>query len=102
LLAVVVVVVSYQKCLRANKHYGQVYAKAAFGEQALADAVAAIITKVSQMQCIGLAHYACVLAVANTMFAVEQHLKSGHGTMYFLSLAQVPQVKALDIAPTAS
>ena len=82
-----------QKCQVVNKHYGLACAKAAFGEQALADAVAAITTKVSQIPCIGLAHYVCVQAVANTMFAVEQRLKNGHGMTYFLSQEQERRAK---------
>jgi hypothetical protein len=74
-------VVLHQTCRLANKPYGLVYAKADSGEQVLAVEAAAITTKVSQMLCIGHATCVCVQAVANTMNAVEQHLKSGLGTM---------------------
>jgi hypothetical protein len=90
---VVAAVVLYQKCQVANKPYGLACAKAAFGEQVLVVAVAAIITKVFQIPCIGLAHYVCVQAVANTMFAVEQRLKNGRGMTYFLSQEQELQAK---------
>jgi hypothetical protein len=75
-------VVLCHKCQVANKHYGLVCAKADFGEQVQAAVVDAIITKVFQTLCIGHVTCVCVLDVANMMFVAEQHLKSGHGTMY--------------------
>ena len=78
----VAAVVLLQKCQVANKHYGLVCAKAEFGEQALAAAVDAITTKVSQTLCPGHATCVCVLDVVNTLSVAEKHLKSGHGTMY--------------------
>jgi hypothetical protein len=81
LWAAAAAVVLHQTCQLANRHCGQDYAKAAFGEQVQADAVDVTITKVFQTLCIGHVTCACVLAVVNTMSVAEQHLKSGHGTM---------------------
>jgi hypothetical protein len=75
-------VVLCQKCLHVNKPYGLACAKVEFGELVLAAVADAIITKECQILCIGHVTCAIVLDVVNMMFAVEQHLKNGLGTMY--------------------
>ena len=86
-------VVLYQKCHHASKPCGSACAKAEFGEQVLADVAVATITKAFQIPCIGLAHCACVLVVANMTFVAEQLLKSGHGMTCILSQEQDHRVK---------